>query len=326
MDFPHDELDEIMKKQVKNYYQTPWQEQDQRLQSPIWKRIIYFFIRPLLTKYASLYLSQETLFTIKPSFVLPGRGMPIESRRIWATKNCDISNSTILVQGTGTGWDVLSWARLKPKKIIAIDCFEFETSWNEIRSYCQEALQVNVEFYQCPLENISFLGDCNIDICVSDAVFEHCQNLGAVLKESFRVLKSGGTLYASYGPLWFSAGGDHFSGRGGLQHAFNHILLEPDDYNKYYCAFVEENEDFQNGGRYIELDLFSKLKTRHYCLLFEKAGFSIDSVILEVSSASLSFKKKFPDQFAQLVDKYKNQCTVDDFLIGANLVRLMKPS
>jgi len=44
----------------------------------------------------------------------------------------------VLVQGTGTGWDVISWARLRPRKIIATDMFPFEDSWEDITWYCIE--------------------------------------------------------------------------------------------------------------------------------------------------------------------------------------------
>jgi hypothetical protein len=61
--------------------------------------------------------------------------MPLESRRRWGTQYLrNIRDAIMLVQGTGTGWDVISWARLRPRKIIATDMFPFEDSWGEIAS------------------------------------------------------------------------------------------------------------------------------------------------------------------------------------------------
>ncbi|MEH2337580.1 class I SAM-dependent methyltransferase [Nostoc sp.] len=308
-----------------NYTKSPWQEQDKDSQTIGLKRLLYFIFRPLLSLYASKYLSKEILQILKPSLLLPGRGMPLEDRRCWGAYRCDIKNAVILVQGTGTGWDVISWARLKPKKIIATDLFEFKDSWTEIIHYCKEKLNVEIEFYQSPLEDHSFLEDESIDLCASDAVFEHCQDLKSVLKESFRVLKPEGSLYAGYGPLWFSAGGDHFSGRGGLQNVFNHLLLDSEQYMKYFLSFLQTNEDFQSGGRYVELDLFSRLSTQEYCNLFQKVGFQIKDLILQLDPKSLAFKTKFPENFRQLCNKYTNKHE-DDFLISSNLVRLVKSS
>jgi SAM-dependent methyltransferase len=307
-----------------DYYNDSWIEQNKIHQTSTLKRSMYFFARPFLSAYAHRYLSSETLTYLKPSLVLPSRGMPLETRRIWGSALCNIQEATVLVQGTGTGWDVISWAALKPKKIIATDLFEFKKSWEEIAAYCKQSFNVDVEFYQSSLENHSFLSSESIDLCASDAVFEHCLDLKLVLDESFRLLKPGGTLYASYGPLWFSAGGDHFSGRGGLKNAFNHLILDSEEYIKYFHEFIQEDEDFQSGGRYIEIDLFSRLNTKQYYNLFKEANFEINSLILEISPQSLAFKRKFIESFNQMQQKYINICKEDDFLINTNLVRLVK--
>jgi ubiquinone/menaquinone biosynthesis C-methylase UbiE len=307
-----------------HYYQQPWLEQDKQHQSGILKRWVYFFARPLLSVYGSRYLSPTTLKALKPSLVLPGRGMSLETRRIWGAALCKLSEATILIQGTGTGWDVISWARLKPKKIIATDLFEFKDSWEQVSDYCHNSLGVEVEFRQCPLENHSFLADESVNLCASDAVFEHCQDLKSVLQESYRVLKHKGSLYASYGPLWFSAGGDHFSGRGGLENAFNHLILDSDQYKLYFNSFLKQDEDFQSGGRYVELELFSYLTSKEYFELFKQAGFSVNSLIIEINPKSLEFKDKFSQLFQRMAKKYDYKCTEDDFLISANLIRLSK--
>jgi hypothetical protein len=88
-----------------HYYQQPWLEQDKQHQSGILKRWVYFFARPLLSVYGSRYLSPTTLKALKPSLVLPGRGMSLETRRIWGAALCKLSEATILIQGTGTGWE-----------------------------------------------------------------------------------------------------------------------------------------------------------------------------------------------------------------------------
>jgi SAM-dependent methyltransferase len=268
-------------------------------------------------------LNPRTIKSINPSLVLPERGFPLQTRRRWATHYEPLTGKTILVQGTGTGWDVITWAELKPVKIIATDLFNFEDSWNEIREYCLEHFGVEVYFYQAPLEDHSFIDSECIDLCASDTVYEHCTNLHKVMLETNRILKRNGYVYATYGPMWFCAWGNHFS-RGGSENAFNHLILDEQSYKLYYKKYLNQEEDFQSGGRYIELGLFSYLTTSEYLEIYRKTGFVVDDLILELSSQALSYAKKFPEQFASMADKLKNRCNRDDFIIKANLVRLKK--
>jgi len=232
----------------------------------------------------------------------------------------------VLVQGTGTGWDVISWAKLRPRHIIATDMFPFEDSWEEITRYCYDHFQVTVDFRVSAIEDVSFLDSNRVDLIASDAVYEHCRDLPGVMRESFRILKPGGCIYASYGPLYFCAGGDHFSGRGGLEHSFNHLLLDPEAYQRYLEAYQEEIEDFQGGARYLELNLFSYLTTRQYLDIYRRAHLVVKELILEISQDALQFKKMHPEKFDFLVNKHKERCCQDDLLIKTNLIILQKNS
>ena len=289
------------------------------------KRSIYVFIRPLLSLKYSRYLSPQTIQACQPRFILGARGLPLESRRSWGSKYLNnIREALVLVQGTGTGWDVISWARLRPRQIIATDMFPFEDSWEEITRYCYDHYQVRVDFRVSAIEDVPFLESNRVDLIASDAVYEHCRDLPGVMQESFRILKPGGCIYASYGPLYFCAGGDHFSGRGGLENSFNHLLLDPELYQRYLAASQEEIEDFQGGARYVELNLFSYLTTRQYLDIYRKAHFVVKELILEISQEALQFKKIYADKFDFLVNKHKDRCCRDDLLIKTNLIILQK--
>lgn len=301
-----------------------WRHSISRTKTSKWKQFFYHFYRPLNSFRLRPILSDTFLNVYKPEIIFCKRGFPLERRRAWATNFKKIEGKVIVVQGTGTGWDVISWAKLLPKKIYAVDLFSFEQSWKDITNYCKEKYEVEVCFHKGSLDDLKFLENDSIDLCASDAVFEHCRNLEQVIKESYRVLTKGGYLYASYGPMWYCAAGDHFSGKYHLRNAFNHVCLDEEDYKIYLEKTREVKEDFQSGYRYVEIGLFSYLSSDQYIELYAAAGFNLDSICIELSDKSLKFKDKYPDEFSSITKKYKNRCTEDDFIIKAHLVRLKK--
>src|SRR5208337_719079 len=135
-----------------------WMAQHRLQSKGRFKRTLYFFLRPLLSRRYSRYLAPETIKKFSPEWVLGSRGMPLETRRRWGAKYLhNLRQAMLLVQGTGTGWDVLSWAQLKPRRIIATDLFSFEESWRQIAAYCWQRYRVPVQFRTAPLEDHGFL-------------------------------------------------------------------------------------------------------------------------------------------------------------------------
>ena len=247
--------------------------------------------------------------------------MPLEARRSWVNRAHRIKGSVVLVQGTGTGWDVVSWAAFRPRRIYAIDLYSFD-EWPDVTEYVKDRYGVEVVFSQSALEKLD-LPDNSIDIVASDAVYEHCRTLGEIVVESRRVLRDKGILYATYGPLWFTAGGDHFSGRGGLETVFNHLRLPPTAYREYFRSCRLPVENFQSGGRYVELDLFSRLTTRQYFALYERSNFQLSQFILEISGSALAYKKAYPREFERMLEGLSSaEVTVDDLIIKTNLAIL----
>lgn len=303
-----------------------WLAED-RLHSKGWlKRSAYFLLRPWLSRRYARYLAPETIRKCRPRWVLGSRGLPLETRRRWGAKYLpNLREAILLVQGTGTGWDVISWAQLRPRRIIATDMFAFAESWREIAAYCFDRYRVPVDFRQALLEDHGFLESGSVDFITSDAVYEHCRQLPRVMRESHRLLRPGGCLYASYGPLYFCAGGDHFSGRDRLEHAYHHLGLNEAAYRRYQEENRAAVEDFQGGLPYLELDLFSRLTTKEYLAIFREAGFIVQELILEVSPQGVEFKKRYPQEFQAIVEKQAGRCCPDDLLIKANLLILRKP-
>src|SRR5664280_796874 len=105
------------------YFQDDWRHKI--VPTPRWKRYIYKMILPLLSIGAERHLTGE-YWHLHPRRVIGRKGLPIEERREWVNRRHPIRGKTLLVQGTGTGWDVVSWARYRPAVIIGIDLFEFD--------------------------------------------------------------------------------------------------------------------------------------------------------------------------------------------------------
>lgn len=304
---------------------TDWRHSDRVQRKGALKQAVYRVLRPVLSARAARYLSPAFRRSVRPDAVFFTRGAPEEWRRRWGARNVTLSDATVLVQGTGTGWDALAWAELKPRRVIATDLYAFDQSWEQVAATCRDLYGVAVEFRQAALEDHGFLGSGSIDLCASTAVLEHCRDMDSVLAESMRLLRPGGSFFAAYGPLWYSPGGDHFSGRDGLESAYNHLTLDQRAYDDYVSAYREQHEDFQSGARYIELDLFSRLATRDYLHAFEGAGFLRDGLILELSPDALSYRRRFPQRWQALVARLDGRCDADDLIIKGNFVRLLKP-
>lgn len=303
------------------YFVQNWRAQLQRAESADRKEWIYRLARPVLNAVMRRHLHPETLNMFRPDLVLPEFGFPLIARRKWASCFDSLHGKTLLIQGTGNGWDVASWAKLKPHRIIAVDLFAFK-NWEEISQYVRVNYDVQVEFRVASLDCLSFLDDQSIDLCASDEVLEHVSDLGAVMRETRRILKPGGLVYATYGPLWYSAGGDHFA-RGGIKNVFNHLLLDEPDYKRYFESHKQITEDFQSGGRYVEIGLFSRLRTEEYLGIYHNYGFGLDCLVFQVSSQAARFRKEYPDCFERMM-KRQPKCRQDDFMIKAHLVRLKK--
>ena len=94
---------------------------------------------------------------ISPVSVWGPAACRLESRRAWGSKYLkNVREALVLVQGTGTGWDVISWAKLRPRQIIATDMFPFEDSWEDITRYCYDHYKVRVDFRVSAIEDVSF--------------------------------------------------------------------------------------------------------------------------------------------------------------------------
>lgn len=295
-----------------------WQQSLSSARSPAWKRLIYLAARPGLSSLAHRQLTGYAS-ELTARWVLPGRGFGLEARRKWLDRRQTIRDSRLLVLGTGTGWDVVSWTAERPAHIIGADLFSFATAWQRISEQYPGVSFIAADSEALPIA----LG--SIDCVASDAFFEHCINLPAVLAAAHAALRPGGWMYASYGPMWFSAGGDHFSGIDGLASAFSHLELSRAEYASYVNKWRHLNTDAQSGPRYIDLDLFSRLRTSDYLALFDAAGFDLVDLVLEISTDAVAFRRRWPQRFAKIASDH--DVDHDDLILKTNIVLLQaRPS
>lgn len=276
--------------------------------------------RPL---YKQLYRQKFSHLPYPIDLVLPEKGMSTLARRQWVNQSVPLQNSRILVIGCGNAWDFGSYLYFKPKEIVGVDLYNFTRCWQQVQDYVNNSiLQTKISFYQADIADLEELKLGGFDIICSDAVFEHCQDLKLVLKTLYNLLHPQGVIYASYGPLWYCWGGDHFSGRGGIEQGYNHLLLKSEAYQDYYRTHLRDAAfELQNGGRYIELDLFSKLSSQEYLDLYTKVGFNLKSLIVEFSEQAKALQST--PIFKQLLDRFP-QLTVENFLIKSQLILLGK--
>ena len=51
------------------------------------------------------------------------------------------------------------------------------------------------------------------------------------------MFKNRGFLYSTFGPLWYSWGGDHVSGVNDINNGYNHLLMNDREYKNYLSSF-----------------------------------------------------------------------------------------
>lgn len=239
------------------------------------------YIYPVINTASTIYYSKKLKYnSFTPDLILyDQRGNDYARHRRRISKYIDLRNKNMLVAGCGSGKDLISWLPYELDSIVGIDLFNYEKSWNKIKShYRDNNSKTKLSFAQNDLSNLHQIESSSIDLITSDAVFEHLVQLDVVLKEFKRILKPGGILYSTFGPLWFCWGGDHVSGFDKVENGYNHLILDKDKYFEYLDTMgpYQHNED--DGRTWIKNELFSYLKPDEYINSLTSQGFKKEFV------------------------------------------------
>ena len=232
------------------------------------------------------------------------RGTDYQALRKKTARFKKIKNSTILIIGIGTGRDLESWLEYEPKKIIAVDYFNYSRAWEMRKEQFKKKYKTEIKFLQADVTDLRPIKDNSIDVIGSDAVFEHINKFSEAVRELTRVLNANGILYANFGPLWYSWGGDHISGTDDFKNAYNHIRLNEKDYKAYLDSFGEFSHNEHDGRTWIKNNLFSYLKPKEYLAILEENKLVRKYTSCVIDIRSLEYRAKYPEIFFNLAKNF----------------------
>ena len=257
---------------------------------------------------------------------LPSKGFSNTARKKKLNSISQIKDKDILIIGCGNGNDFLEWIKFKPKSITGIDILNYSKSWNNIKDYfSKNKIQIEIKFEQ---KNITEIESHKIyDFIVSDAVFEHLKDFSFAIKKCNSLLKTSGVMYASYGPLWYCHGGDHFSNRHDVKQGFNHLLISQEEYMNFFRENVTnlDNEIKLHGsaGIFVKENLFSKLTGNQYMNEYSKNNLYSEFTVVEFCPISFEMIKSDKILCKKLLNSTKFR-DLENFYLKSQIVFLKK--
>ncbi len=280
------------------------------------RRNLYYF------KYKNFFKKQNYSINL----VLPSRGFSDFERKKKLNSIKNIKGKKILCIGCGNGFELLSWLKYKPSYIKAIDIFNYSKSWGKVLKFISEKnLSSKIEFFQKGVLDIDQTEQ--FDFIVSDAVFEHLVELEKVILHCSKLIKDDGIIYASYGPLWYTYGGDHFSGRDKKENGFNHLLLSKKNYLEYFEKNVGsidyEIKKKGSGGFFVKEELFSKKNGNEYMDIFRQNNLISNYTVVEFCPIAYKLILKNKKIRDELLYKYPSM-QIEDYYLKSHIIYLKK--
>lgn len=229
----------------------------------------------------------------------------------------------VLVPGCYQGGeDVQFWLRRGADRVDGIDVYCLRQRWEIILSKLRSAYPSSIiEFQQAPIEAMPF-GDVCFDLIATAAVLEHVQNLEAMTTETARVLRPGGWAWHSFGPLYWSFGGDHCIAAYGDDAGFDHLRLSEEEYQrKIYDQSFFDNHPDPNLPFWARQQQFSFATLAEYLVCFGR-HFEIRHLVVKISAESLHYRVTYPERWQELLESGIHE---SDLLVKGASVILRKP-
>lgn len=269
--------------------------------SSLTMRTVRRFLYPPLGTCATPFLRSIAATSVRPPdrILWNQRGNDYEAKRRRLNRFIPLKDARILVAGVGMGRDLPSWLAYGPRELTAVDYFRYDRAWSFVaRTFGRP--ETTIRFRQADLRALPFESG-GFDVVGSDALFEHCRDLDAVLKEMCRVVRPGGCIYATFGPIYTAYGGDHHSGCDSLAHAYDHLLLSDSEYcQSVECAGDEARSPEEDGRTWIEHRLFSFLPYDGYIDLFLRHA-KIAFLQLIMDPRAYEFRRRYPEKWRTLI-------------------------
>ena len=232
-----------------------------------------------------------------PLYSPSGRGLDPNSELRALDRLGLLHGKSVLIIGVGGGDEILSWwLATGVRHIVAIDLvrhidFKQSIGWTAVAHTAQSA-GLKVQFAQGDGNRLPFV-DGAFDLVYTISVLEHVADLETFLGETARVLRSGGTVYSYFGPLWFTYGGPHV---GSL--AYEHLLLP---YGEFLDKVREIGEPWQ--VRWAEQHFYNRLTLPGYVDIFQRY-FHIRRLAVVGSPPGQRYKRDHPDEWRELSGRY----------------------
>lgn len=216
--------------------------------------------------------------------------------------------------------DVQFWLRRGVRRLDGIDVYGLNKRWHQIMPQLRDHYRSEVSFRQASIEELPF-PDHSFDLITTSEVLEHVRNLRATVSETARVLRPGGWAWHSFGPLYYTFGGDHCIAAYGATSGYDHLLLDEPTYQArianqpLFDTLPDPNAPF-----WARQQQFSFAAATDYLALFNEY-FDSRHVLVKISPEGLSFRQTCGINWQRLIEA---GLTEEDLLVKSLIVVLQK--
>jgi len=229
----------------------------------------------------------------------------------------------VLIPGTNFNTrEARQWFDRPAKELHLLDIVDWGPSFEACAGQLKQLCKPSLAFHHGTLDRLP-LADESIDIIESRAVLEHVGNMDASASEMARILAPGGIAQHGFGPLYYTHGGDHCISAYGMEHGFDHLLLDDSDYLMALmdeAAFDRFGKNASDARYWAIQQIFSFLKPEEYLQAFAP-HFDFIMTLGMINEQALLFRAARPDGWQFLLQQGLKE---SDLLIGSISVILRK--